>query len=196
MEGIVASDDPGLLDWFSYTPSQNVIPSDAGGEKSSVKVDIEIAKAAVPLQRNISQVSVISDGSLSRSHTETLTKTRSVSRTIMEGNKETTQEAKVVSVWGKKLATLFPYIRMLQLQVDVKRSVAFLSPSRLPLIEPDMCIPRNYLTALSQGLDTEAIVICLPQICVHSSGLKPVSAIQEIPIQSLEGSLVGRRYIL
>ena len=51
MEGVTACLDPVLLDWLEYNPIQKVVPA----KEKKIELDLEIAKAASPLQGNISQ---------------------------------------------------------------------------------------------------------------------------------------------
>ena len=51
MEGVTVCLDPVLLDWLEYNPIQKVVPA----KEKKIELDLEIAKAASPLQGNISQ---------------------------------------------------------------------------------------------------------------------------------------------
>ena len=51
MEGLAACLDPALLDWLQYTPRQKVVPT----AEKKIDIDLDLAKAASPLQGNISQ---------------------------------------------------------------------------------------------------------------------------------------------
>ena len=51
LEGVTACLDPVLLDWLEYNPIQKVVPA----KEKKIELDLEIAKAASPLQGNISQ---------------------------------------------------------------------------------------------------------------------------------------------
>jgi len=50
IEGTCCSLDPALLDWFSYNPKVKVKPLER-----KVELNLELAKAASPLQGNLSQ---------------------------------------------------------------------------------------------------------------------------------------------
>ena len=51
IEGVTSCLDPVLLDWLEYSPIQKVVPT----KEKKIELDLEIAKAASPLQGNISQ---------------------------------------------------------------------------------------------------------------------------------------------
>ena len=78
------------------------------------------------------------------------------------------------------------------LQVEVKKFCVFLPKSHLQMSEPCVNIPQNlHRLARSRSLP-DTIVVCLPHVTIHSAGHKSVSFLQEIPIITMEGSLVGK----
>ena len=72
----------------------------------------------------------------------------------------------------------------------------FLPKTHLQLPDPSVNIPQNlHRLARSRSLP-DTVVVCLPHITIQSAGHKPVSPLQEVPISSMEGSLVGNDYLL
>ena len=78
------------------------------------------------------------------------------------------------------------------LQVEVKKMCLFLPKTHLQLPDPSVNIPQNlHRLARSRSLP-DTVVVCLPHVTIQSAGHKPVSPLQEIPISSMDGSLVGK----
>ncbi|XP_021340497.1 vacuolar protein sorting-associated protein 13B-like isoform X1 [Mizuhopecten yessoensis] len=205
MEGVVCLLDPALINWFSYDPHNNVKLSNQGRE--TVTLDASLVKATLPLKTNTSQVSLASSGSVtpnteSLRQTQTNTDTPTVTHTRSTAHVPTTQGEEGQKVkegtdggddLSNKLATLFPFIRMLQVQVDIKSCCVFVNKTSMTVPEPSVYIPQNFLSALQQGVVPGTVVICLPHLHVVSSGVKQVHPLQEIPITSMDGSLVGEK---
>ena len=78
------------------------------------------------------------------------------------------------------------------LQVEVKTFCFFLTKTHLKLSDPSVNIPQNIHKLASSRSLPDLFVICLPHVTVQSAGHKAVSCLQEIPIISMEGSLVGK----
>lgn len=55
-----------------------------------------------------------------------------------------------------------------------------------------MDISQNLQQAITLNTLPPTLVVCLPQIHITSSGMKSTPCLQEIPVNSLEGSLVGK----
>ncbi|KAL3889914.1 hypothetical protein ACJMK2_002232 [Sinanodonta woodiana] len=197
IEGICTCLDPVLSDWLSYYPRQKIPRVTDKGSK--VEVDMALAQAASPLQGNISQVSVASSSSTKqRSSSINLTQSATKGQTDSLPHPGATDKAagdqeadKTVDSIGKKLAGLFPLLRLLQVQVEMKKFCIFLPKSHLHLSEPSMSIPCNLRRMFGLGNLADTFVLCLPHVQVQSAGLKPVPSLQEIPVTSIEGSLVG-----
>ncbi|XP_060068135.1 intermembrane lipid transfer protein VPS13B-like [Ylistrum balloti] len=190
MEGVVCLLDPSLINWFSYTPRDKVKLSNHGREK--VTVDKSLANVALPLKTNASQVSLASSGSVTP-NTDTPTVTRSHVPTTTHGEESQKDEETSGCDLSNKLATLFPYVRMLQVQVDIKSCCVFVNKSPMSVPDPSVYIPQNFLSVMEQNIAMGTMVICLPNLHLVSSGVKQVHALQEIPISSMDGSLVGEK---
>ena len=54
-----------------------------------------------------------------------------------------------------------------------------------------MDIPSNYQRGLSQGTLPGTLVVCLPQVHLNSAGFKPLPAMQDIPLDSMDGAVSG-----
>ena len=77
-------------------------------------------------------------------------------------------------------------------QIEVKSCAIFIHQSPLHLTEPSVDISQNLMSAVTSNTLPPTLVVCLPQIHITSSGMKSMSCIQEIPVNSMEGSLVGK----
>lgn len=193
MEGIVCQLDPALMNWLSYNPKDKVKLSSQGREK--VTVDQSLADAALPLKRKTSQVSLASSDSGTR-NTDTPTVTQSTAHVPTSQGEESqnvTKETDGGHDLSNKLAEIFPFIRMLQVQVDIKSCCVFVNKSAMSVPDPSMYIPQNFVSMLEQGQTLGTLVICLPNLHLVSTGVKQVQVLQEIPISTMEGSLVGEK---
>ncbi|KAK3589215.1 hypothetical protein CHS0354_020076 [Potamilus streckersoni] len=198
IEGICTCLDPVLSDWFSYYPRQKMPRVTDKGSK--VEVDMVLAQAASPLQGNISQVSIASSGS-TKQRSSSINLTHSATQGQITDSLPppgATDKAagdqegdRTVDSIGRKLARFFPLLRLLQVQVEMKKFCIFVPKSYLHLSEPSMNIPRNLRRSLDFGNLADTFVLCLPHVQLQSAGLKPVPSLQEIPVTSIEGSLVG-----
>ncbi|CAC5371342.1 VPS13B [Mytilus coruscus] len=188
-EGVICAIDPSLSDWFEYRPKKKETSTEH--KKEPVQVDQAIAQAAFPLQ-HMSQAS--STGSVAldtTSFTKTKTHSRNRSTSQKPTNKKT--DTKVKDQWGERLAAMFPLLRMLQVHIEVKSCAIFIHQSPLHLTEPSVDISQNLMSAVTSNTLPPTLVVCLPQIHITSSGMKSTSCIQEIPVNSMEGSLVGEK---
>ncbi|XP_041362052.1 vacuolar protein sorting-associated protein 13B-like [Gigantopelta aegis] len=193
MEGLVINLDPLVIDWFSY--ESHLQPSATKREERSVTVDLALAQAASPLQGNISQISVHSSSSLTnptgsrpleQSHTQTPSQVVSPRELDAEASELTTADG-----FGRKMAVWFPLLRMLHVQVNVKNCCVFLPETTPCVTEPTMDIPADFSATFQDGCCPNTLVICLPSFSIHSSGLKVVPLVQDIPITAIGESLVG-----
>ncbi|XP_048244061.1 vacuolar protein sorting-associated protein 13B-like isoform X2 [Haliotis rufescens] len=197
LEGCVACMDPALFDWLMYVPRSRHSLS-ASRREDSITVDLALAQAASPLQANMSQVSVHSSSSLTnptgsrpltQSHTHTasqLLSPREMDEDAAGGRGSPRQQG-----IAEKMAELFPLIKMLHIQVEIRSSCIFLPDVSMAMLEPSMDIPVNFHSAFQDGSVPNTLVVCLPSMVVSSSGAKPMSVVQEIPITTLDGSLIG-----
>ncbi|XP_033726572.1 vacuolar protein sorting-associated protein 13B-like isoform X2 [Pecten maximus] len=193
MEGIVCQLDPALINWLSYNPRDKMKLSSQGREK--VTVDQSLAHAALPLKTKTSQVSLASSDSVTP-NTDTPTVTHStahVPTTQGDEGQKVREETDRGHDLSNKLAALFPFIRMLQVQVDIKSCCVFVNKGPMSVPDPSVYIPKNFLSALEHGQAPGTVVICLPNLHLVSSGVKQVHALQELPITSMDGSLVGEK---
>ncbi|XP_063419366.1 intermembrane lipid transfer protein VPS13B-like [Mytilus trossulus] len=188
-EGVICAIDPSLSDWFEYRPKKKETSTEH--KKEPVQVDQAIAQAAFPLQ-HMSQAS--STGSVALDTTSfTKTKTHSRNRSTSQKPTNKKSDTKVKDQWGEKLAAKFPLLRMLQVHIEVKSCAIFIHQSPLHLTEPSVDISQNLMSAITSNTLPPTLVVCLPQIHITSSGMKSTSCIQEIPVNSMEGSLVGEK---
>lgn len=76
----------------------------------------------------------------------------------------------------------------------MKNIVVFVPRSHLVVTEPCMDIAKNVHNLQKSGKLPDTLVVSLPCIRLQGSGFKPISVLQEIPIRSMEGSLIGDYY--
>lgn len=184
MEGMSCCLDPCILEWLSYTPTCTVLPN----TELQVELDLELVKAASPLPVNLSQVSVPSSGSTR----QTLSNTTGRHSTLDADKRKLDEiEDKQSPSIGKKLAQLFPLIRVLKVQVEVKKVCLFMPLYHVHVANPSMDIVDNICELAKSKSLPDLLVVCLPHAVVQSAGLKVSPVIQEIPITSVEGSIVG-----
>ena len=74
----------------------------------------------------------------------------------------------------------------------MKSCAIFIHQSTLKLTEPSVDISQNLLSAITTNTLPPTLVVCLPQVQITSSGMKPTSCLQEIPVSTVDGSLVGK----
>ncbi|KAK6186959.1 hypothetical protein SNE40_006214 [Patella caerulea] len=184
LEGFAVYADPGLISWLDYSP--HLVPM--ATKVKEVEVDIALAHAASPLQ-NISQVSLPSSSSVTQqTSSKPLTQSQMISPNTLSSVIESSTDSKDrTSFW----ANWFPLFRKLNVQVDVKSSILYLSNETMNLDEPSMDISSNINTGLLDHRLNQLLVIYLPTISIHSSDLKRMTVLQTLPIQMLEGSLIG-----
>lgn len=73
----------------------------------------------------------------------------------------------------------------------MKKVVIFLPKLHLEIAEPSTNIIGNFQAMARSRSLSDMLVVCFPRVLVQSAGLKPMSAVQDIPITRTEGSLVG-----
>ncbi len=80
-------------------------------------------------------------------------------------------------------------------QVEVKSSCVFVPSSHVPLEEPTANIPSNVKGAFQALRLPACLVLALPGVTVHSaaSAHKHIDVEQDIPIRSLEHSVLGEQ---
>ncbi|WAR00328.1 VP13B-like protein [Mya arenaria] len=188
MEGTACSLDPGLLDWLSYNPRVKV-----SRHEHKVELNLELAKAASPLQTNMSQVSVPSSGSKQQTSMNlTRSQTTGAQSTLPATKPDDSQARKQgPSSVGERLAEMFPLIRVLQVQVDIKKICVFIPRHHVDLHDPSVCIVENYRQLSRSQLLGDTGVLCLPRVTVQSAGLKTMAFVQDLPITTVDGSLIG-----
>ncbi|KAL4227239.1 Vacuolar protein sorting-associated protein 13B [Mactra antiquata] len=190
MEGTAVCLDPILVSLLSYKPVTKVTSEP---QELKVELDLALVQASLPLQTNLSQVSVPSSGSkIQTSISFTQSPTLGNQSTQTAGNqKPISDENKEPESIGTKLARIFPLIRVLQVQVEIKKTCIFIPKYHLDITDPSVNIVGNlYNLSKSRSL-CDMLVLCLPRLTIQSAGMKTMSAVQEIPITSVEGSLVG-----
>ena len=80
---------------------------------------------------------------------------------------------------------------ILTTQVDMKTVCIFIPKHHTGLAAPGPDIIDNYRQLAQSGLLGETGVVCLPRVTVQSAGLKTMATLQDLPITTVEGSLVG-----
>ncbi|XP_061177950.1 intermembrane lipid transfer protein VPS13B-like [Saccostrea echinata] len=198
MEGFVCNMDQLLNEWFNYTPT---LKKKSTKKESQVSLDLALAEATIPLQRQRSKASSAESTThktesvtKNTSQVETKTITQSASQRALTNQKSESEESgKTEDVLGKWLSGIFPYVKSLYLQVDVKCCCLFLSSASVMVSEPSSFIPLNIRKAMFENPTTETIVFCLPNLKLYSSGGRSLSRGMDIPITSLEGPLKGER---
>ncbi|XP_055998709.1 intermembrane lipid transfer protein VPS13B-like isoform X2 [Ostrea edulis] len=198
MEGFVCHVTPALNEWFNYTPT---LKKKSTKKESQVSLDLALAEATSPLQRQVSKAS--SAGSTTHktesvtkntSQVETKTITHSASQKALTNQKsESDKSDRSEDVFGKWLSGIFPYVRSLYLQVDVKCCCLFLNVSSYTVSEPSSFIPLNIRAAIAENPSAETLVLCLPNLKLYSSGGRSLSREMDIPITNLEGPIKGER---
>ena len=73
----------------------------------------------------------------------------------------------------------------------MKNICLFLPQHRVDLPDPSINIIDNFHRLARQRSLSDLMVVCLPKVVMQSAGLKTMPALQEIPVTSVEGSLVG-----
>lgn len=79
----------------------------------------------------------------------------------------------------------------IDMQVDMKKICLFVPRHHVDLPDPTINIVDNYHSLARLRSLSDLLVVCLPKVTMQSAGLKVMPPLQEIPITSVEGSLVG-----
>ncbi|GAB1597682.1 vacuolar protein sorting-associated protein 13B-like [Argonauta hians] len=201
--GLAVMLDPCIYQWLSYTPKSKTQvkvsqPLRRQHEPTtSVTIDADLVQTTSPLQRNLSQASVASSGSTCHPTTVTgpsqsVTQTQSASQHPKDRTEESAAaEDTECDDWGNSLAKHFPLLRIMQLQITVQPWSVFFPTKSILQSEPNMDIPGNLKDAFNAGLVCDILVMCLPHVTIHTSGPRSIFMMQDIPVRSLEGSLLG-----
>ena len=74
----------------------------------------------------------------------------------------------------------------------MKKVILFLPKERTNPPDPSVNIIKNYVGMADSKCLCDTVVVCFPHVMAQSAGLKTVPFLQEIPITSMDGSLVGK----
>ncbi|CAG5120384.1 unnamed protein product, partial [Candidula unifasciata] len=74
--------------------------------------------------------------------------------------------------------------------VDIKPSAIFLPKTSIPNSESSSDILALVHQARHSGRLSDIVVICVPSLVVTSTMTKPMSFVQELPVTSIQGSLI------
>ncbi|GFR59584.1 vacuolar protein sorting-associated protein 13B [Elysia marginata] len=192
--------DPSLISWFHYCPQPRP-GHNSSADQPSVTLDLSLAQMTSPLNA-VSQASVHSTSSpshqgghsrqqMSTSHRQVPTSPRHASTGA--GGDGDKPETKRPDDLGHCLAQWFPLIRLLHLQVDIKPCAIFLPKTSIPTVEASPDILTLVHQARQQGRLSDTLVICLPGVAVSSTMTKPLSVVQDLPVTSIHGSLIGEK---
>ncbi|GFO46200.1 vacuolar protein sorting-associated protein 13b [Plakobranchus ocellatus] len=195
-QGLCVWLDPSLVSWFHYCPQPR--PGRSTSDQPSVTLDLSLAQMTSPLNA-VSQASVHSTSSpshqgvqsrrqLSTSHSRPPRSAGGAPGAEAGGSK-----ADGSTSLGQSLAEWFPFIRLLHLQVDLKPSAIFLPKTSVPACESSPDILTLVHQARQQGRLSDTLVICLPSLTVSSTMTKPLSVVQDLPVTSIHGSLIGEK---
>ncbi|XP_014791410.2 intermembrane lipid transfer protein VPS13B [Octopus bimaculoides] len=201
--GLAIMLDSSIYQWLSYTPKSKVNLKVTHQQRqhqktTSVTIDPELVQTTSPLQRNLSQASVASSSSTchpttvtgpSQSATQTQSASQQPKENIPESGK--CEDFSQSDNLGNRLAKHFPLLRIMQLQITLQPWSVFFPTKSMLQSEPNMDIPGNLKDAFNAGLSCDILVVCLPHITVHTSGPRSIFMMQDIPVRSLEGSLLG-----
>ncbi|XP_055871203.1 intermembrane lipid transfer protein VPS13B-like isoform X3 [Biomphalaria glabrata] len=185
--------DPGLISWFHYCPQPR--PGHKT-EQIAVTLDLSLAQMTSPLNA-VSQASVHSTSSpshpgISRQQTSTSQPPQGrSSSTTEEKDKEPKEPEK--KTLGQTLAQYFPLLRMFHVQMELKPCAIFLPKTGVPNTESSSDILTIVHQARHAGRLSDTLVICLPSITVTSTMTKPMNVIQDVPVRSIQGSLIGEK---
>ncbi|KAH9494658.1 Vacuolar protein sorting-associated protein 13B [Bulinus truncatus] len=183
--------DPGLISWFHYCPQPRLGHKT---EQITVTLDLSLAQMTSPLNA-VSQASVHSTSSpshpgISRQLTSNSQPGRPLS-IIEEKDKKTEEMEK--STFSEMLAQYFPLVRMFHVQLELKPCTIFLPKTGVPNSESSSDILAIVQQARLAGRLSDTLVICLPSLSVTSTMAKPMNVIQDLPVRSIQGSLIGEK---
>ncbi|KAK3772280.1 hypothetical protein RRG08_039097 [Elysia crispata] len=202
-QGLCVWLDPSLISWFHYCPQPRPGHS-SSADQPPVTLDLSLAQMTSPLNA-VSQASVHSTSSPSHqgghSRQQTSTSHHHVPPSprhadlSTEGEKTESKANKTdgSAALGHSLAKWFPLIRLLHLQVDTKPCAIFLPKASIPMCETSPDILTHVHQARQQGRLSDTLVICLPSMAVSSTMTKPLSVVQDLPVTSIHGSLIGEK---
>lgn len=81
-------------------------------------------------------------------------------------------------------------------QVDIQSSCIFAPKTSVRLKEPSVDIASNIWSSWKSGQVADVLVICLPAITVRSVAASFIPVLQDIPVTTLDGSLLGNKMSL
>ncbi|XP_059174786.1 intermembrane lipid transfer protein VPS13B-like [Physella acuta] len=190
-QGLCVWLDPGLISWFHYCPQPRV---GLKAEPVTVTLDLSLAQMTSPLNA-VSQASVRSTSS--PSHPGLSRQQTSVSQPPQGRQTSCSEETEAADVQteslGKLFAYYFPLVRMLHLQLELKPCAVFLPKTGVPNSESSSDILTIVHQARQAGRLSDTLVLCVPTVTVTSTMTKPMSVAQELPVRSIQGSLIGEK---
>ncbi|KAH3830481.1 hypothetical protein DPMN_117484 [Dreissena polymorpha] len=76
----------------------------------------------------------------------------------------------------------------------MKKICVFLPRHHVDLHDPSLSIVSNYQQLARSRSLPDTVVVSLPRVLMQSAGLKALPYVQDLPITTVEGSLVGMSY--
>jgi hypothetical protein len=73
----------------------------------------------------------------------------------------------------------------------MKKICLFLPKQHVEMDDPSTNIVGNFQSMARSRSLCDTLIVCLPRVVIQSAAIKPMSTIPDIPITSVEGSLVG-----